>query len=403
MFRRFLLTAAAFTAIYAPASAQTFSEALAASKPILESRLRSETNDQAGLQKAEALTWRNRIGFQSGEFNKLKLLVEFEDVRALKDDYNSGINGKTTFAGVGDPEGTELNRLQLTWTPNKAATFIAGRQRITLDDSRYVGNSGWRQDEQTFDAVRGDFKHGKWAVTYAYLAKVNRTQAEAADWDSDSHLINVAYAYSPAFKFQVYDYALDFEGAPANSTNTLGARLSGEKAVSDYKLTYAANYASQKDHGNNPADFDLSSYSLDGGVSRGIVTVKAAYESLEGNGARGFITPIGSNHGFRGWADAFSTAGNKTLPNGLVDRNVSLILTPKSPVTFLKNPALTLIYRDFETENTGQAVGTEWDAMATTDLTKNLSLMLKYADFERDGAGMPASRTKVWVALEYKL
>ena len=403
MSRRVLLTAAAIAAISAPASAQTFSEALAASKPIFESRLRSETNDQAGLQKAEALTWRNRIGFQSGEFNKLKLLVEFEDVRALTDDYNSGLNGKTAYAGVSDPEGTELNRLQLTWTPTKAATITAGRQRILLDDGRFVGNSGWRQDEQTFDAVRTDFKHGKWAVTYAYLAKVNRTAAEAADWDTDSHLINVAYAYSPVLKVQVYDYALDFDDAPANSTNTLGVRVSGDKTVSDYKLGYAANYARQKDHGNNPADFELDTYSLDGRVSRGIVTVKAGYESLEGNGARGFITPIASNHGFRGWADAFSTAGNKTLPNGLVDRNIGLILTPKSPVTFLKKPTLTLIYRDFETERTGQAVGTEWDTMATTDLTKNLSLMLKYADFERDGAGMPASRTKVWVALEYKL
>ncbi|WKL57660.1 alginate export family protein [Asticcacaulis sp. ZE23SCel15] len=403
MFRRFLLTAAAFTATYVPASAQTFSEALAASKPILESRLRSETNDQAGLQKAEALTWRNRIGFQSGEFNKLKLLVEFEDVRALKDDYNSGTNGKTTYAGVGDPEGTELNRLQLTWTPNKAATFIAGRQRIVLDDGRFVGNSGWRQDEQTFDAVRADVKQGKWAVTYAYVSKVNRTQAEAADWDSDSHLINVAYAYSPALKVQVYDYALDFDGAPANSTNTLGARLSGEKALSGVKLTYAAHYASQKDYGNNPADFDLNSYGFDGGVTHGIATLRVGYESLEGNGVRGFITPIASNHGFRGWADAFSTAGNKTMPAGLVDRNIGIVLTPKSPVTFFKKPALTLIYREFETETTGLAVGSEWDAMATTDLTKNLSLMLKYADFERDGPPMPASRTKVWVALEYKL
>ena len=38
------------------------------------------------------------------------------------------------------------------WT-DLDATLIFGRQRIKLDDDRFIGNVGWRQNEQTFDAL----------------------------------------------------------------------------------------------------------------------------------------------------------------------------------------------------------------------------------------------------------
>lgn len=385
-----------------PASAQTISKALKAGKPILESRLRSETIEQPGLRDADALTWRNRIGFETGTFHNLKLLIEAEDVRALRDGYNSNLNGKTAYAVVADPEGTEINRLQLSWTPTKAVTVTAGRQRISLDDGRFIGNSAWRQDEQTFDALRADVKSGNWSVSYAYISKVNRTVAEAQDWDSDSHVLNIGYAVSPALKVQVFDYALDFDNAPANSTLTYGVRVSGEKAVSGAKLAYAGHYATQSDHGNNPADFELSSWAAEGSFTRGPVSLKAGYESLEGNGVRGFIMPAGTAHAFRGWADAFNTGGNKTLPDGLNDLSLGVTVTGKG-WGVLKTPTLAVIHHDFDTDRLSRAVGKEWDVQATAGLTKQLSLLVKYADFQRADATMPASRSKLWFGLEYKL
>jgi len=390
-------------AVTTPTHAASFSEALSQSKILLDSRLRSENVSQTGLEDAEALTWRNRIGFETGSFGKVKLLVEFEDVRALQEDYNSGYNGKTAYATVGDPEVTELNRLQLTWTPNATTTVIAGRQRIQIDDSRFVGNSGWRQDEMTFDALRIDLKKGKWSATYAYIDKVNRTAGEHADWQSDSHALSVAYAVTSALKAQGFVYALDFENAAYNSSLTTGLRLSGDKALSKTtKLSYAVLAAHQEDYGNNPQAFSLSAYNGEIGLSHGAWTLKAAYEVNEGNGVRGFITPIGSAHNIRGWADAFSTNGNKILPDGLNDLNLTAgYIHPKS-VGFLKNPALTLIWHDFRTDRNARDVGTEWDAQASARLTKNLTASLKYADFDRASASMPASRTKTWVSLEYR-
>lgn len=404
MIVRVSLSTLALAGIAGGAHADTFSEALAKSKPILESRLRSESVSQAGLNDADALTWRNRVGFESGQFGKVKILVEFEDVRALKDDYNSGYNGKTSYASVNDPEVTELNRLQLTWTPNAATTVTAGRQRILIDDNRFIGNSGWRQDEMTFDALRVDVKKGKWSTTYAYLTKINRTAGEYADWDSDSHILNVGYAASPALKVQGFVYALDFKNSAYNSTLTTGLRFSGEKPLSKTtKLTYAGVIAKQVDHGNNPSDFSLKAVNGEVGVNHGRWKVTAAYEKNEGNGVRGFITPVGSAHNVRGWADAFSTNGNKMLPDGLNDLSFTTTYAHPTQIGPFKKPTLTISYHDFQTDRNSRAVGKEWDALASAALTKNLTVSVKYADFDRADSSMPASRRKVWVGLEYKL
>ena len=76
---------------------------------------------------------------------------------------------------VADPEITELNRLQLAYTGVEDATFTVGRQRVILGDARYVGNVGFRQNEQTFDAVRATISAiENVTINYLYLDRVHR-------------------------------------------------------------------------------------------------------------------------------------------------------------------------------------------------------------------------------------
>ncbi len=398
----------------------TVADALAASKPILESSLRSENVSQFGIaNKATALTWRNRIGFQSGDFHNFKLLVEFENVSALDSHYNSTLNGNTTYPTVLDPTGTELNRAQLVWTPSGATTVTAGRQRIILDDARFIGNVGWRQDEQTMDGLRIDTTlASRVKLTAAYITRINRVVADAKDLNSDSYLINASYSVNEALKFTAFNYALrfttaastptatDIANAKISSVTTTGLRAYGGAWVSSFKLGYVAQYAEQKDFGNNPADFKLSSTTLEGNATYDIFTAKINYESLGGNGSVGFITPLGTVHAFEGFSDVFSaTGGNKTTVNGINDLNYSLVIAghTKPWLPFIMNPTLTVIYHDLKTDHLGLDIGKEWDAVFVAGITKNLSLMLKYADFERANSTQPASRTKTWIMLQYKL
>ena len=419
---RLYVTGAACALAMAAAGAHaedTIADALTASKPILESSARLEHVQQQGFaDKAEALTWRNRLGFQSGDFHNVKLLVEFENITALTGDYNSTLNGKTGFPTVLDPEVTELNRAQLVWTPTAETTFTFGRQRMILDDSRFIGNVGWRQDEQTMDAVRVDTTLFRVKLTAAYLGRINRVVADAKDWQSNSYILNASYSFSEALKFTAFDYAFKFSSAATaptladianakiSSVSTTGLRAYGSDWVSAFKLGYVAQYATEKNAGLNPAVFTLHETMLEGNATYDIYTFKVNYEALEGNGSVGFVTPLGTVHAFEGFADVFSaTGGNKTFVNGIHDLNFGLTVAghTKPWAPYFLNPTLTVIYHDLKTDRLDTPIGKEWDAVLTAGITKNLSVMLKYADFERADPTMPASRTKTWIMLQYKL
>jgi hypothetical protein len=53
--------------------------------------------------------------------------------------------------------------------------FKLGRQKIIFDNARFVGDVGWRQNDQTFDAI--SYSNGKLVkdltVTLDYVSKIN--------------------------------------------------------------------------------------------------------------------------------------------------------------------------------------------------------------------------------------
>lgn len=66
--------------------------------------------------------------------------------------FDSGAGARRDRPAVIDPAGVELNQLWLAWKGERGGATL-GRQRLQLDNQRWVGNSGWRQNEQTFDAL----------------------------------------------------------------------------------------------------------------------------------------------------------------------------------------------------------------------------------------------------------
>lgn len=407
-----------------PAPPPTISDQIGAGKLILEVRARYEGVDQTRTatlrDRADAFTIRTHLGWETAEWNGLKGLVEFEDVRqAGGEHYAVNVPGASTpplngadkarYPVVNDPDVTELNRAQVTWTPSAALQVTAGRQRILIDDQRFVGNVGWRQDEQTFDAVRADMAWGRFKATYAYVSHVNRILGELRDWDSDSHLFNAMWSPSEALRLEGFVYALDFGNSAINSSLTKGAKASGKTWLGLYQLAYNATWARQSDYHHNTPDFSLDYFGADLAATFDIYTAKVSYESLEGDGTRGFTTPLATVHAFNGWSDAFvSPGGNKSFVDGLEDLNVSLNVKPRFRSTYFFNADLVARYHDFDDQRTGANLGHEWDLQFTAAITTKLSVQLKYADFQRvksvplGTAAPPASRTKTWLTLEYK-
>lgn len=263
---------------------------------IFDARLRYETVSQDGFGKdAQALTLRTRLGYETPAWHGFKALAEGENVVAIADRYNSTTNGRTTYPTVADPETTDLNRLQVSYA-GKTADGVAGRQRIILGNARFIGNSGFRQTEQTFDAVKiGLRPTADLTLTYAYIDRVHRVftaKSTQGDWVSDSHLLQ-AEAKTPVGQVTGYGYLLDFENAPSQSSATWGLRLAGShKLGGNLSATYEAEYARQSDYRNSPTAFDLDYLDLGVGLKSGVRAASLGLERLDGDGRRGFQTPL---------------------------------------------------------------------------------------------------------------
>lgn len=389
-------------AVGAPALAQA-PEGIPGSIPgdiLFDGRLRYEGVSQDGLDDATAVTLRLRLGWQSPQRAGFRLLAEGEGVAALVDDYNDTIHGPPTRAAVADPEAFELNRLHLSWTGLPDTEVTLGRQRIVLDNARFVGNVGFRQNEQTFDAFRITSRAFKPAtVTYAYIDRVHRVfgdDSPVGEWRSDSHLLNLE-APTPAGKLSLYGYWLDFDNAPAQSSATVGARLAGTRPLSEgWGASWAVEYARQSDHGANPARFDLDYGLASAGLSRGPWSGTLAVERLDGDGVSAFQTPLATLHAFQGWADVFLT----TPRDGLRDVSASVSYAwAKPPVG--RQAVFTAAWRELRDAGGDARYGREWDASARLTLDARRAIEVKAAAFDGAQAAFP-DRTKVWVALEHK-
>lgn len=382
---------------------ESLEAAIREAKPLLDARLRFESVDQDPMAHgADAATLRMRLGFETGKAWNSALLVEGELLWPIESDYNSTTNGRTAYPVVTDPESYEVNRLQLTNTSIPLTTLTAGRQRILLDDQRFVGNSGWRQNEQTFDSLRiVNQSLPNTTFDVAYVSQVNRVSGKESlqgRYEGDSVLANLSYHF-PSDKLTGFGYWLEFEpmagvtAAVRDASETFGVRFAGEKPLRALKLAYAASYATQGEYADNPLAFDLNYTLLELTGSFRQYSVGVGMEVLEGDGVKGFTAPLGTLHKFQGWADKF----NATPPNGVDDRYVNSGLSFKGVGPLDALSALASYHR-YEAEHISLNYGSEINAQLQAKWGR-FSGLLKYADYDADR--LFTDTAKLWVQIDY--
>jgi hypothetical protein len=376
-------------------------DAIRLTKPILDMRLRYEFVDQDPFARdANAATLRTRAGFETGKAWGTSLLVEAEAVMPLATRYNSTINGKTLYPAVADPKDISLNRLQLTNISLPSTAVTLGRQRINLDDQRFVGNVAWRQNEQTYDAVRVVNKSID-ALTFdgTYLIRVNRvfgSHSPQGRYNGDTALLNTAYQ-TPWGKLTGFAYLLQFDqvAARVDSSQTFGARFAGTKDIGTVKVAYAGSYATQKDYASNPLNYSEDYYLAELTGTYKEYSAGAGYEVLGGNGAKGFATPLATLHKFQGWADKFLT----TPPNGIEDLYFNLGYTRRAVGPFDMVSA-SAIYHRYDSERLSLHYGNELNAQVQAKW-KRLTFTVKYAAY--DAYRFATDTSKVWLQVEFSL
>ncbi len=393
------LTAAAMAGVVLCAPAAWAQPQASSGDLIVDGRLRYEHVGQDGLTDANAVTLRLRLGYEHEVFEHFKVLGEVEGVALINNDFADTVRVRPGQAVVLDPEAFEVNRLQAQWV-NGGLTATVGRQRIILNNARFIGNAGFRQNEQTFDALRLAYRASeKLSLNYMYVDRVHRILGDDSpngEWRSDSH-IGQADFKTGVGDFSGYAMLLDFDNAAAQSNQTYGLRWTRTIAAEPYRFTFGAEVATQGDYGNSPTSFDLNYYAANAGVQRGQWRFGLGGEVLEGNGARGFATPLASLHPFQGWADVFAT----TPADGVRDLNASVTWTDETPPV---GRALTLTARghDFASDGGDADFGSEFDVVANWRIDQRWALEAKAAFFDGEDPRF-ADRNKIWLAVELSL
>ena len=367
-----------------------------AGKYWINARLRNENIEQDNiLEDASAVTLRTRIGYETRKYMGFQFLIEGENIFAIQDGYNSTTNNNTQYSVVADPEDTEINRVYLSYSDIPDTSVAVGRQKIILDNARFVGNVGWRQNEQTFDSLTvTNSSITDTTIKFAYIDKVRRIfgpDSPKGKTDMSSPLVNVTYKGFPLATVTAYGYFLEFNDTPANSQRTLGVSITGASSFEQVKLKYRVEFADQQDYQGGSAAIDASYYHVNLGAVINKVDLGVGIESLGGNGSYGFQTPLATGHAFNGWADQFLS----TPANGLTDTYFSV--GGKAEKLNLK-----AVYHVFKSDVGSQDYGSEFDLVATRKFGDHFLAGVKYANYSADQHGVDTQKLWIFAQFSYR-
>ncbi|EJL31308.1 alginate export family protein [Novosphingobium sp. AP12] len=374
--------------------------------PIVDARLRWESVDQPGADRdADAVTLRVRAGAEV-KLNNLLLLAEGEGVLALADGYNAfpfanGTSGQYRPARsvVPDPETVGLNRLQIAYKV-KGTGVTVGRQRINLDDQRWVGSVGWRQDEQTFDAVRGEARIGPVALdaTWSWDQRTifGSESGPRQSYDGNFFFGGAELKAGP-LALKGFAYLLDYDDPlqVASSSKTYGARATGAFPLGkSAKLDLTASYARQSDWKTTAKDYAADYIAGEAGLTVGGLRLAGGYEKLGADNGFALQTPLATLHKFNGTADVFLTTPAQGLQDAYASATYKL-----GDFGALKSVAANVTWHQFDSDVGNIEYGSEWDAQVTFRLSQ-FAVLAKYARY--DAVSLPATGDveKFWLSLE---
>jgi hypothetical protein len=356
----------------------------------LRSRIEHVEQDNA-LQDATAATLRARLTFQSAVFRGFSALIEGDSITAIAaEEYDSFAQNRYrgTHSVIADPEGSEVNQAWLRFAFDEKSTGTIGRQRLNHGAQRFLGSVGWRQNEQTMDALSYRYASGDLSVDYSYLWNVNRVfqgrrrSAQITDFDSDSHAL-LASVVQPWGTLSGFVYALDFNNAAAFSSATYGVSYAGKIGGAGVTLSYAQ----QSEYGDNPQEYRADYVLAEVTVPVATVNLTAGYELLGSDaGLIGFATPLATLHRYQGFADMFLS----TPASGVED----IYITAARSFDAL---GFAVTWHDYSAARGGAAYGTEWNAAASYRFTPALNAELKAARYRSQGFAVDTD--KMWLTL----
>lgn len=304
----------------------------------LNFRLRQEHAKQENLISSRAITLKSQIGYQSADFYQNYLSLEAVNVfNFLGQHYNPGVDplAKPKYSVIADPKGVGITNMSLVaeWIPD--TDFIVGRQYISLDNQRMVGNNLFRQYPTSFDAItiKNDF-FTNIKIFYSFINHINTFKNNSINVEGrrklSTNLVNVTWTNFVYGQITAYGYSNNDRDISNNSYNTVGLRsVADDEFKRSYVYGYELEFAYQKSKISNPAKY--RAWYLSASCNKDILELfnnwlligTLGYEFISGHedglSGRTFKFPLGSLYGFNGLAEGYTTIPDR----GLVDYYVT--------------------------------------------------------------------------------
>ncbi|MCF7821753.1 MAG: alginate export family protein [Mariprofundaceae bacterium] len=283
-------------------------------------------------QKKTHTTMQTRVNVKATVDEDVSAFIQIQDVRTWGGEIPTGAPPSITQSGTGFQGNLDLHQAFFT-VKNVMDSGVAlkiGRQEMVFDEARLIGNIGWIQQAQAFDAVRADTKIGGTGLT-AFFAQTTATDSHptlgntiggpANTFESSFSGLRATWSLGGKDRITPYVYYalnptrsgnLAVDLVP-DALNMLYTGLYADKHFGDIRLRFDGAYQS----GKQSTTTNFGAYMLTGAVSTKLDIANGAeialwvdYLSGDSNGAadgkiKTFTTPYATNHKFYGHMDKF--------------------------------------------------------------------------------------------------
>jgi len=360
---------------------------------------------QAVGQSKTHTTMQTRINVKATVDDDVSAFIQIQDVRTWGGEAATPAPPSITQTGTSTTGNLDLHQAYFTVKNvlDSGVGLKIGRQEMVFDEARLIGNIGWIQQAQSFDAARADFDLAALNLTAFYAETVSKDShptlgstlnANASTFESRFSGLRATYSLGGkgdrATAYAYYALRPTRSGAGASATpnvakNILYTGLYVAKHISGFRVRFDGAYES----GDKDNTTSIQAYMLTGAVSTNLDIANGAnialwVDYLSGDDGtdptkdKHFTTPYATNHKFYGHVDKFLN-----IPTGgLTDYAVKFWVKPAAKAKFVVHGH---IFRS--PQAVVSDLGSEIDTQFHYALATNTKLVLGYSRFFAGGTG----------------
>ena len=379
-------------------------DSLARGRFTLELRPRYNRIDESDKpERTEGGTVRLTVGFVSAPLQMTRFMVEgihTDQVDPHFNDDGGNING-SPYPLLPDPRYTGMNRVYVEYKGLPDTRIRAGRQRVRLDNQRWISDNDFRQIPQLFDGVETVYTGLASMELYgAYFGRVRTTSGDTNDLNLT--LLHAAWNPLPGQSVSAYAYFHDqaqngaFTGFADNSYRVIGVRWTGSAAPwlgwNAVDVPFEAEFATQRAHSGGDARIDANYWRVGGGIAWRETVARLDYEVKESNGGRYAVQmPLTDFYAFNGWTLHFYN----TPRQGLRDSWATLRQGWRDFTLYGE-------YHRFRSDYGGIDFGRELDVGLAYAWNENTVLRFQHARYDPGAATTDPRIRKTWITFTWK-